>query len=121
MFEALVDVVLFEPPPPPQAASVEASAASASSGKSRFTEALLCVETRREKATLQRESSGGERLEMDDQLLAVAHEHAVLDGAGSDAALHALDEPHILVSHLLVEREELVDPRRLGVRAEEVI
>ncbi len=58
---------------------------------------------------------------MGDQLLAVAHEDAVLDGAGGDAPLHALDEHPILPPHLVVEGEEVVDPVLLDVGAEEVV
>src|SRR6476619_2353518 len=121
MFEAWVDVVLFEPPPPPQAASVETSAASASSGKSRFTDCPPMCRIQPREATLPRERGGGERLEMGDQLLALAHEDAVLDPARGDSALYALDERQVFLSDLLVEREELLDPRRLDVRAEEVV
>ena len=50
-------------------------------------------------------------LEVADELLAVAHEHSVLERARRDAALHALDERAVLLSDLVVEGEEVVDPR----------
>ena len=58
---------------------------------------------------------------MGDQLLAVAHEDAVLERARCDAPLHALDEPQIFLSNLIVEGDEVVDPLGLYVPAEEVV
>src|SRR5215467_13289478 len=58
---------------------------------------------------------------MADQLLAPAHENSVLERTRRDPALHPLDEPEVLLSDLLVEGEELVDPLGLDVRAEEVV
>jgi hypothetical protein len=56
-----------------------------------------------------------------DQLLAVAHEDAVVQRSRAHAPLHALDERQIFVSDLIVEGEEVVDPCLLDVRAEEVV
>jgi len=60
-------------------------------------------------------------LEVADQLLAVAEQDAVLERAARDAAVHALDEPPILVADLRVELHQVVDPSGVDVRAEEVV
>ena len=62
-----------------------------------------------------------QRLEVADQLLAASHEHAALERARRDAALHVLDELPVLLADLVVEREELGDPLVVDVRAEEVV
>ncbi len=47
--------------------------------------------------------------------------YAVLERAGRDAALDALDERPVLPADLVVEGEQVVDPGRLDVGAEEVV
>ena len=45
----------------------------------------------------------------------------MLERAARCAALHRLDEPRVLGSHLVVEREHLVDPGLFGALGEEVV
>ena len=63
----------------------------------------------------------GQLLEMSDQLLASAHQPAVLEAAGGDASVDALDEHPVLLADLVVEGHELVDPRLVDVGPEEVV
>src|SRR5262249_40878292 len=58
---------------------------------------------------------------MADELLAAAHQDAVLERARADAALNALDERPVFTADLVVEGEEIVDPVPLDLRAEEVV
>src|SRR4051794_1697887 len=58
---------------------------------------------------------------MADQLLAAAHQEAVLEAARRKSTLDALDEPAVLTSDLVVELHQLVDPGPIDVRAEEVV
>ena len=77
------------------AAGTATSAATASSGRKRFTRDSSCLKARGESPTLtraSRERGGGELLEVADQLLARGHQDAVLERAGRDAAVDALDE-----------------------------
>ena len=60
-------------------------------------------------------------LEVRDQLLVVREQAALLDQAAARAGLRALDEPGVLRADLVVEREELRDPVRVGVGREEVV
>src|SRR3989442_8997769 len=67
------------------------------------------------------ECRAGQLLEVPDQLLASSHEVAVLDAAAGHAAVDALDELAVLAADLVVEGHQLVDPRLVHVRAEEVV
>src|SRR4029078_13432063 len=58
---------------------------------------------------------------MPDQLLAPAHEVAVLEPARGDAAVDALDEHAVLAADLVVELHQLVDPRLVDAAPEEVV
>src|ERR671933_66993 len=60
-------------------------------------------------------------LEPGDELLALVEDDAVRDRTAADSALDALDEDAVLASDLVVEGQELLDPRVVDVRREEVI
>src|SRR2546426_9301441 len=87
-----------------EAAGTQTSAATARTGRRRFTRKPSCglepgnrsKSTAVPPASLIGEGGGRQLLEVPDQLLAVAHEDAVLEGARGDAALYALDEGAVL-------------------------
>src|SRR5581483_10624722 len=58
---------------------------------------------------------------MPDQLLAAAHQVAVLERPGGDSAVDALDEDAVLEPDLVVERHQLVDLSLVDAAAEEVV
>src|SRR5581483_9244855 len=64
---------------------------------------------------------GGERLEVADELLASAHEDAMVEHTRRHPPVDALHEAAVLEAHLCVERHQLVDPVRADVAAEEVV
>src|SRR5512142_2785248 len=71
--------------------------------------------------TLLRQRLHAKPLEMRDKLLALAEEQSLGEQSAPNPLLDALDELRVLVPHLRVERDQLVDPRLLDVRPEEVV
>ena len=66
-------------------------------------------------------AAGDELLEARDELLALAQKPPLRDDSRPHAFLDSLDEDTVLGAHLAVELEQLVDPRGVGVRREEVV
>src|SRR5438132_92937 len=67
------------------------------------------------------ERLGAKPLEMRDELLALREEAPLGENARADTALDAFHEPPVLLSDLVVEGEQLVDPRLVDVRSEEIV
>src|SRR5512140_1805946 len=101
------------------------SAATASNGMKRFTRSppvrldLGRMSLSRSDLRFQRASC--EALEVADQLLGAAHQVPVLQPAGGEAPLDALDEHRVLTADLVVEAHQLVDPRLVDVGPEEIV
>ena len=73
------------------------------------------------RASVQTQHVGDELLERDDQPLALGQEPAALDDPRADAPLNRLDELRVLDADLVVEGDELLDPRVLDPGREEVV
>src|SRR5262249_48378545 len=70
---------------------------------------------------LARERFCAKALEVRHELLALGQKTALGKQAGPDAALDALHQPAVLSADLLVEGDQLVHPRLVDVRLEEVV
>src|SRR5690349_18280105 len=70
---------------------------------------------------LTREGFGAKPLEMRDELLALREDPPLRQQAAPNALLHAADELGVLGPDLGVECDQLVDPRLLDARPEEVV
>src|SRR3954462_11068157 len=95
------------------AAGTATTAATARSGIKRFTESppvgldLGGKSVPRSGSGFQRRT--GQAVEVPDQLLASAHQVAVLDPAAGHPAVNALHEGAVLAAHLVVEGHQVVD------------
>src|SRR6266516_5704423 len=72
-------------------------------------------------ATSHRQGVADERLEVRHQSLALAEEAAGRDRARADTALRAFDERRIFAADLVVEFEQILDPRLVLALDEEVV
>src|SRR5438445_8011186 len=70
---------------------------------------------------LTRERFRAKALEVRDELLALGEQPPFAEHAGAHPALDALDEGAVLQADLVVERDQLVHPRLVDVRREEVV
>src|SRR5213080_4425653 len=104
------------------AGTATSAAARARTGRKRFTRSPpVGLDLGPENLPRNAQRFTGELLEMSDQLLASAHQPAVLEAPGGHAAVDALDEHPVLLADLVVEGHQLVDPRLVDVGPEEVV